>query len=510
MSRLHVFEDLKPYICTFPLCKDEFLTFSTRKLWADHEFAEHRNTIYWKCAECSAELPTSSDLTDHLRVSHDICFSERNLVSVLATSKGIRGMNPKLGKCPLCLETPGSTRESFISHICRHMESIALSALLGDVDSGSDADEEFDKLSESSSNSKPPGNYFSEDMYDDVTNCFCGNRDDDGATVLCKICNSWQHRKTQQGQAYVLSPDQIRGMDHQSFPRTILGASTTFSGMPQEVRTWGQLKAWATQSPEITKEVVENLGGLQVMHFQSKIAAQQNIGARQNAMNGQGAPPALLALSQPTNTEHHHNRIRLLSPKPSSGFRLTDSTFGNGDESKESGRCPTPGCGKLFKDLRAHMLTHQAQRPEKCPIVTCEYHIKGFARKYDKQRHTLTHYKGTMVCGFCPGSGSPAEKSFNRADVFKRHLTSVHKVEQSPSNSRKKTASDTANGKCSICLSIFKTAQDFYEHLDDCVLSVVQREEPSEAINIKALTDISRDPAVRETLERNNLPIPKH
>ena len=194
-------------------------------------------------------------------------------------------------------------------------------------------------------------------------------------------------------------------------------------------------------------------------------------------------------------------------------------SLGYGDEGKERGRCPNPDCGKPFKDLKAHMLTHQAERPEKCPIVKCEYHIKGFARKYDKQRHTLTHYKGTMVCGFCPGSGSPAEKSFNRADVFKRHLTSVHQVEQSPPNARKKSpafgttkkatsfSNDvTVTGKCSTCSHIFKNAQEFYEHLDDCVLSVVQQEEPSEAINEKALTAISRDPAVQETLERNRLP----
>jgi len=45
-----------------------------------------------------------------------------------------------------------------------------------------------------------------------------------------------------------------------------------------------------------------------------------------------------------------------------------------------------------------------------------------------------------MVCGFCPGPGSAAEKSFNRADVFKRHLTAVHGVEQTPPNSRRKAA----------------------------------------------------------------------
>ena len=62
----------------------------------------------------------------------------------------------------------------------------------------------------------------------------------------------------------------------------------------------------------------------------------------------------------------------------------------SGDEAKE--KCPHPYCGKSFKNIKAHMLTHQAERPEKCPVATCEYHVKGFSRKYDRKRHTLTHY----------------------------------------------------------------------------------------------------------------------
>lgn len=190
------------------------------------------------------------------------------------------------------------------------------------------------------------------------------------------------------------------------------------------------------------------------------------------------------------------------------------ASLGFEEDGKERGRCPNLDCGRLFKDLKAHMLTHQSERPEKCPIVTCEYHHKGFARKYDKNRHTLTHYKGTMVCGFCPGSGSAAEKSFNRADVFKRHLTSLHGVEQTPPNSRKKSPttsnmtktsdfSGDAAGKCSTCSAMFSNAQEFYEHLDECVLRVVQQEEPSEAINEQHLTEVANDQSVLETLDRN-------
>ncbi|PYH81710.1 hypothetical protein BO82DRAFT_283528 [Aspergillus uvarum CBS 121591] len=203
-------------------------------------------------------------------------------------------------------------------------------------------------------------------------------------------------------------------------------------------------------------------------------------------------------------------RSRLSQPSPAS------SSLDSDDETKEKGRCPHPDCGRVFKDLKAHMLTHQSERPEKCPIATCEYHIKGFARKYDKNRHTLTHYKGTMVCGFCPGSGSPAEKSFNRADVFKRHLTSVHGVEQTPPNCRKRTPvastaknspshSQEATGKCSTCSITFSNAQDFYEHLDDCVLRVVQQEEPSEAINQQRLAEVDSDEEVKKTMEKHML-----
>jgi hypothetical protein len=198
-------------------------------------------------------------------------------------------------------------------------------------------------------------------------------------------------------------------------------------------------------------------------------------------------------------------------------YSSQDGSFDSDESAK--GRCPNPDCGKIFKDLKAHMLTHMNERPEKCPITTCDYHIKGFARKYDKNRHTLTHYKGTMVCGFCPGSGSTAEKSFNRADVFKRHLTSVHAAEQTPPNSRKKTSGGVnagkklagyapdATGKCSTCSAMFQNAQDFYEHLDDCVLRIVQQEEPSEAINAQRLAEVENDPAVHETLRNNGLPI---
>ncbi|KAK6540543.1 hypothetical protein TWF694_009334 [Orbilia ellipsospora] len=178
-------------------------------------------------------------------------------------------------------------------------------------------------------------------------------------------------------------------------------------------------------------------------------------------------------------------------------------------------------CGKVFRDLKAHQITHMDERPEKCPIPTCEYAKKGFARKYDCQRHTLTHYKGTMVCGFCPGSGLPSEKTFNRADVFKRHLMSVHNVEQTAPNGKPKKASARggsvsssgsprapsfqAAGKCSTCNATFANAQQFYEHLDDCVLSKVVKPEPEGDINSKNLESVNDLEEVQESLAAHGL-----
>lgn len=50
---------------------------------------------------------------------------------------------------------------------------------------------------------------------------------------------------------------------------------------------------------------------------------------------------------------------------------------------------------------------------------------------------------------------------------------------------------------------MFSNAQEFYEHLDDCVLRVVQQEEPSEAINEQHLAGVAHDQSVLETLDRN-------
>ena len=64
-----------------------------------------------------------------------------------------------------------------------------------------------------------------------------------------------------------------------------------------------------------------------------------------------------------------------------SGLRARFSERDDNAETMPKQRCPHAHCGKAFKDPKAHMLPHQTERPEKCPIATCEHHVKGFTRK---------------------------------------------------------------------------------------------------------------------------------
>jgi hypothetical protein len=164
------------------------------------------------------------------------------------------------------------------------------------------------------------------------------------------------------------------------------------------------------------------------------------------------------------------------------------------------------------------MLTHQNERPHKCPIETCEYHVKGFARKYDKNRHVFSHYEGTMVCGFCSSSRSAADRSFNRTDVFKTHLAKVHGVNQlaisdpaavsglDDSTGETNESVSHSHGKCSTCDSTFRDALDLHEHLDECVLRAVHEHREGSSANHQIENQAKAGTSALETPEASTTP----
>jgi len=140
--------------------------------------------------------------------------------------------------------------------------------------------------------------------------------------------------------------------------------------------------------------------------------------------------------------------------------------------------------------------THDSDRPYKCPIKSCEYHLRGFARPNDRVRHTNTHLKGTLICGFCSVAGTSTVKMFNRQDVFLRHLISVHGAKHvSPEKQRelystgmievrkplaeieepRKSLADKPVATCNLCSEPFD-AQGFYDHLPGCAYRQIVRD----------------------------------
>ena len=134
-----MFADLRPYICTFPDCKEELAQFTNRAAWADHEFTEHRYGGIWRCPECSEKLASASDWEQHLQKMHQGVFTGPRLPVARDTAYQAHPRPAETEECPLCRVVLGKPRRGFVKHIARHLEEIALMAL--PCSTGEDSDE---------------------------------------------------------------------------------------------------------------------------------------------------------------------------------------------------------------------------------------------------------------------------------------------------------------------------------------------------------------------------------
>jgi hypothetical protein len=522
--RKHVFADIRPYLCTFPDCG--MLMFDSKRAWAEHELQNHRRI--WTCQICKRRDFCNSD-TLELHLKHAHCTAKGVCKTGSIVLPDSQQMEVILAaECPLCdLDSalrPGNVHVSqnskitvtirqFMNHMAKHLEHLALFSLPKDFVDGSNASSARAACLSRSDKS-------SEDMVE-LSQCTA-------VTIIL---------------TYLQSSDQSTNSSEESAEADILDENEERK-QPLTAENFAELKFLSAEQVDVQSEVSRYVDTLEPLldndplHLDSHIDLGRSTAAQFDQMLEEfdlepykgvpGLDTPLLETVREASWEVNYGPDSRLSGVGENDFSTTDAlladfpkfppanqsndlsvpvatetadSFPMSDPSQpgfvassgpnlptvdsNSILCPEPKCGRLFPDLKvlkAHMLTHQNERPEKCPIPSCEYHTKGFARKYDKNRHTLTHYKGTMVCGFCPGEASAAEKSFNRADVFKRHLTSVHGVEQTPNARRKGPAripsgSRELSGMCSTCGIRFENAQDFYGHLDDCVLRIVQQAE---------------------------------
>jgi hypothetical protein len=129
---MHVFADIRPYICTFSSCKDALHTFATRNDWAEHEFKYHLGRTLWPCSKCPMTLNNTDELQGHLYEAHLVAIDQSMLKPTITPIAEL--------SCPLCRESLKDSKRKYISHVAKHMESISLAALPPDPEDVSDDD----------------------------------------------------------------------------------------------------------------------------------------------------------------------------------------------------------------------------------------------------------------------------------------------------------------------------------------------------------------------------------
>ncbi|KAK5075337.1 hypothetical protein LTR51_003736 [Lithohypha guttulata] len=195
--KIHLFDDLKPYICLHEGC--DHVLFSTRKTWFDHELQEHRQKTIYECRDCHTICEEKSLFQDHVDVFHENPNPAQRSILVAAAAQ-VKTERIRNWVCPLCKKTDFNTERKYTSHVCAHMEDIALTTLPRDVYGADDEPHE----EESSS---------TEGMEDEYTRCICGATsypgvdERDNFLIQCDDCHVWQHG------ACVL-PDQTRVPDN--------------------------------------------------------------------------------------------------------------------------------------------------------------------------------------------------------------------------------------------------------------------------------------------------------
>lgn len=180
---MHVFADLKPYICSFSKCKYELAQFPYRAQWAEHEFTRHRVNQSWSCPECLQSCTSSSDWEYHLQNHHNLIFTGVKLQAAREMAYRVETRIGENEECPLCRVTLGKSRRAFAKHVGRHMEEIALMAL--PRDNAEESDEESDEESTSTEQDPSDAVLFGAAIAsnDETTRCVCGEEDYPGPLI---------------------------------------------------------------------------------------------------------------------------------------------------------------------------------------------------------------------------------------------------------------------------------------------------------------------------------------
>ena len=220
--KMHVFADLQSYVCVHNDCPDILTTFPSRKAWFEHETTCHlsRHTIC--CPQCDTSYEKENDFLDHCERQHNMTLRNPQLrSSALANATVSYPEKPSSIQCALCNRRGFASLRDYSTHLGRELEEVSLYPL-PDLD---DSDEENEDDSENESSGREitldiarttPSTHSSSSFSKDngkknaegqdypldsnsqleeeyTIKCICGFTSDDGSTVYCGKCETWQH-----------------------------------------------------------------------------------------------------------------------------------------------------------------------------------------------------------------------------------------------------------------------------------------------------------------------------
>jgi hypothetical protein len=201
-NRRHVFGDLRPYKCLFSRCIDSNTDFERRHQWQRHVSQYHWRT--WSCPfNCGHMFQSAVELGHHIRHQHLPNATEEQLNTVIA--RGEASVSDDLSnECPPCGHAvPGL--KSYIKHVGRHLEQLALFALpsVEGEDLGDYVESDDDDLGDHvESDEDELGDYVGSDAKNDAASELESKLTDNGSPGA-----SWRAAKdtTQRVSKYVLS-----------------------------------------------------------------------------------------------------------------------------------------------------------------------------------------------------------------------------------------------------------------------------------------------------------------
>ena len=123
---MHVFSDLRAYLCTHDDCRDCLTRYKNREEWAQHEFSTHRLRKIWQCPECDETFTKVFAWQQHQLNNHDIRADSQKDQYYAEDSRKDPILAIESEQCYLCKNYKATNKRDFITHVGRHLEDVAL------------------------------------------------------------------------------------------------------------------------------------------------------------------------------------------------------------------------------------------------------------------------------------------------------------------------------------------------------------------------------------------------